>query len=42
MSPTPNASGTGEVKQGISKVGNRRCLWPMAELAWRRCDSPRG
>jgi transposase len=34
LTPTPYASGTSEVEQGISKAGNRRCRWLMVELAW--------
>ncbi|WP_246217183.1 transposase [Paraburkholderia panacisoli] len=34
LTPTPYASGTSEVELGISKAGNRRCRWLMAELAW--------
>jgi transposase len=34
LAPTPYASGTSEVEQGISKIGNRRCRWLMVELAW--------
>lgn len=34
LTPTPYASGTSEVEQGISKAGNKRCRWLMVELAW--------
>ncbi|MCG5078294.1 IS110 family transposase [Paraburkholderia tagetis] len=34
LTPTPYASGTSEVEQGISKAGNRRCRWLLVELAW--------
>jgi transposase len=34
LTPTPYASGTSDVELGISKAGNRRCRWLMAELAW--------
>ncbi|MGT2472008.1 transposase [Paraburkholderia terrae] len=34
LAPTPYASGTSEVEQGISKIGNRRARWLMVELAW--------
>jgi transposase len=34
LAPTPYASGTSEVEQGISKAGNRRARWLMVELAW--------
>jgi transposase len=34
LTPTPFASGTSEVEQGISKAGNKRCRWLMVELAW--------
>jgi hypothetical protein len=29
LTPTPYASGTSEVEQGISKAGNKRCRWLM-------------
>jgi transposase len=34
LAPTPYASGTSEVEQGISKAGNKRTRWLMVELAW--------
>jgi len=34
LAPTPYASGTSNVEQGISKAGNRRARWLMVELAW--------
>ncbi|MEM5330747.1 IS110 family transposase [Paraburkholderia sp. JHI2823] len=34
LTPTPFASGTTEIEQGISKAGNRRCRWLPVELAW--------
>nr|WP_255217863.1 IS110 family transposase [Paraburkholderia mimosarum] len=34
LTPTPFASGTTEIEQGISKAGNRRCRWLLVELAW--------
>ncbi|RQS67713.1 IS110 family transposase [Burkholderia sp. Bp8963] len=34
LAPTPYASGTSEVEQGISKAGNKRARWLMVELAW--------
>ncbi|WP_199545382.1 IS110 family RNA-guided transposase [Paraburkholderia kururiensis] len=34
LAPTPYASGTSEVEQGISKIGNKRARWLMVELAW--------
>jgi transposase len=34
LAPTPYASGTSEVEQGISKAGNKRVRWLMVELAW--------
>ncbi|SAL06621.1 transposase [Caballeronia calidae] len=34
LTPTPYASGTSEIEQGISKAGNRRCRWVLVELAW--------
>ena len=34
LTPTPYASGTSEVEQGISKAGNKRARWLMVELAW--------
>ena len=34
LAPTPYASGTSEVEQGISKTGNKRVRWLMVELAW--------
>ncbi|KVN28363.1 IS110 family transposase [Burkholderia ubonensis] len=34
LTPTPYASGTSEVEQGISKAGNKRCRWLMVEHAW--------
>lgn len=34
LTPTPYASGTSEVEQGISKIGNKRARWLMVELAW--------
>ncbi|WP_241975046.1 MULTISPECIES: IS110 family transposase [unclassified Paraburkholderia] len=34
LAPTPYASCTSEVEQGISKAGNKRARWLMAELAW--------
>ncbi|MBN3785596.1 IS110 family transposase [Burkholderia sp. Ac-20353] len=34
FAPTPYASGTSEVEQGISKAGNKRARWLMVELAW--------
>ncbi|CAH2904233.1 MAG: Mobile element protein [uncultured Paraburkholderia sp.] len=34
LTPTPYASGTSEVEQGISKAGNNRGQWLMVELAW--------
>jgi len=34
LAPTPYASGTSEVEQGISKIGNKRVRWLMVELAW--------
>jgi len=32
--PTPYASGSSEIEQGISKVGNRRVRALLVELAW--------
>ncbi|KWA78805.1 transposase [Burkholderia ubonensis] len=34
LAPTPYASGTSEIEQGISKAGNKRVRWLMVELAW--------
>ena len=34
LAPTPYASSTSEVEQGISKAGNKRARWLMVELAW--------
>ena len=34
LAPTPYASGTSEVEQGISKAGNKRARWLLVELAW--------
>ncbi|RDK08921.1 IS110 family transposase [Cupriavidus lacunae] len=34
LAPTPYASGTSEVEQGISKAGNKRVRWLLVELAW--------
>ena len=34
LAPTPYASGTSEVEQGISKAGNKRARWLMVEPAW--------
>ncbi|MCY0854236.1 IS110 family transposase [Cupriavidus sp. D39] len=34
LAPTPYASGTSDVEQGISKAGNKRSRWLMVELAW--------
>ncbi|WP_232461886.1 transposase [Burkholderia ubonensis] len=34
LAPTPYASGTSAVEQGISKIGNKRVRWLMVELAW--------
>ncbi|MFT0175086.1 transposase [Paraburkholderia mimosarum] len=34
LASTPNASGTSEVEQGISKIGNKRARWLMVKLAW--------
>jgi transposase len=34
LAPTPYASGTSDVEQGISKAGNKRVRWLMVELAW--------
>jgi len=34
LAPTPYASGTSQVEQGISKAGNKRVRWLMVELAW--------
>ncbi|MGE8449405.1 MAG: IS110 family transposase [Pseudomonadales bacterium] len=34
LAPTPYASGTSQVEQGISKAGNKRARWLMVELAW--------
>ncbi|WP_429320989.1 IS110 family transposase [Paraburkholderia sp. GAS448] len=36
LAPTPYASGTSEVEQGISKIGNSPARWLMVELAWSR------
>ncbi|WP_232446597.1 transposase [Burkholderia ubonensis] len=32
LTPTPYASGTSEVEQGINKAGNKRCRWLMVDL----------
>jgi transposase len=34
LAPKPYASGTSEVEQGISKVGNKRARWLTVELEW--------
>nr|WP_328807317.1 transposase [Paraburkholderia elongata] len=34
LTPMLYASSTGEVEQGISNAGNRRCRRLMVELAW--------
>jgi len=34
LAPTPYASGTSEVEQGIGKIGNKRARWLVVELAW--------
>ena len=33
--PTPYASGTSQIEQGISKAGNRRARALLVELAWK-------
>nr|WP_256094998.1 transposase [Paraburkholderia nodosa] len=40
LAPTPYASGTSEVEQGISKIGNKRARWLMVELVALPAQQP--